>query len=399
MYEYIRFCVASTPVCGEADGMRKVVAAALGFLAGVGAVNQTDAATAARAPAGNLQDGTSVEAITLSNAKGISVRILTYGAALQSLIAPDAKGRKADIILGHDDVAGYEAHRNFFGVTVGRYANRIAGGRFTLDGVAYQVPRNNGANSLHGGDQGFDQKNWAVAAVSGGPAASVTLTLHSPDGDSGYPGAVDAKVTYTLDDEGDLKIAFEATTTKSTIINMTNHALFNLAGEGAPQGAMLHRLTIPASAYTPVDESLIPTGELRSAEGSVFDFRKGRVLADGLRDNRDDQIRIGRGYDHNFALDKGQTATPQLAARLEDPASGRVLEVLTTEPGVQLYSGNFLDGTVTGQAGHSYRMGDGIALEPQKFPDTPNQPKFGSARVDPGKPYRHIMIYRLSVTK
>jgi aldose 1-epimerase len=379
--------------------MRRMAAIGLGVIAMVGTVTDVAAATAKRADAGTLKDGTKVETITLSNARGISARILTYGATLQSLIAPDAKGNQADVILGQENAADYEAKQTYFGVTVGRYANRIAKGRFTLDGVAYQLPTNNGANSLHGGGAGFDRVNWVVKSVAYRPTASVVLTHHSPDGHLGYPGAVDATVTYSLDDKGDLKITFEATTDKPTIINMTNHALFNMAGDGAPQGAMLNRLTIPAKAYTPVDESLIPTGELRSVAGTVFDFRKGRVFADGLRNGKDAQILIGRGYDHNFALDKGQTATPQLAALLEDPASGRVLEVLTTEPGLQLYTGNFLDGTVIGKNGRLYRMGDGIALEPQKFPDTPNQPKFGSARVDPAKPYRHVMIYRLSVKK
>ncbi|MEY2927990.1 MAG: hypothetical protein RL367_2467 [Pseudomonadota bacterium] len=357
------------------------------------------AATATRTSAGALKDGTTVEAITLSNGKGISARILTYGATLQSLIAPDAKGKKADVILGHDSVTDYEAKQNYFGVTVGRYANRIAGGRFTLDGVAWQLPKNNGANSLHGGGHGFDRVVWDVKSVTNGKLAAVTLTHRSADGDSGYPGQVDAVVTYSLDDGGDLTIRFFASTTKPTIINMTNHALFNLAGEGSPDGAMRHRLTIPAKAYTPVDETLIPTGELRPVAGTVFDFRKGRVFADGLRDGHDDQIRIGRGYDHNFALDKGVTVEPLFAARLQDPVSGRVLEVLTTEPGLQLYTGNFLDGSVLGKKAHVYRMGDGIALEPQKFPDAPNQPTFVSARVDPGKPYQHTMIYRLSVKK
>jgi aldose 1-epimerase len=366
------------------------------LLAGTAAAH---AATAERADAGTLKDGTKVEAITLANGQGISARILTYGATLQALIAPDREGHPADIILGHATAADYEANHTYFGVTVGRVANRIAGGRFTLDGVVYTVPKNNGANSLHGGDKGFDRANWTVTRLVSGPVAAVVLTHHSPDGDMGYPGALDARVTYTLDEHGDLGIVFEAETDKPTIVNMTNHALFNLAGEGAPQGAMAQRLTIPASRFTPVDAGLIPTGELRDVTGSVFDFRKGRVLTEGVRDGTDPQIAIGRGYDHNFVLDKGQTATPEFAARLEDPASGRVLEVLTTEPGIQLYTGNFLDGTVIGKAGHLYRMGDGVALEAQKFPDTPNQPKFGSVRVDPGKPYRHALIYRLSVSK
>ena len=372
------------------------MALALGLL--ITGTASAQAATAERGDAGTLKDGTRVEAITLANSAGISARILTYGATLQSLIVPDRDGQKADVVLGHAVPAEYEANRTFFGVTVGRVANRIAGGRFTLDGAVYNVPKNNGANSLHGGDKGFDRANWTVAKLVSGPVASVVLTHHSPDGDMGYPGALDVTVTYSLDERGDLAILFEAATDKPTIVNMTNHALFNLAGDGTPQGAMAQRLTIPASRFTPVDAGLIPTGALQDVAGSVFDFRKGRVLADGLRDGTAPQIAIGRGYDHNFVLDKGQTAMPELAARLEDQVSGRVLEVLTTEPGLQLYTGNFLDGTVIGKAGHLYRMGDGIALEAQKFPDTPNQPKFGSVRLDPGKPYRHAMIYRLSVS-
>jgi aldose 1-epimerase len=381
--------------------MKDILAAKVfSLIASIMAISQpssAQAATALREVAGTLTDGTKVEAITLANSRGIRARILTYGATLQSLIAPDRKGTKADIILGQATARDHELQQTYLGVTVGRYANRIAKGQFTIDGVTYKLPLNNGANSLHGGGKGFDRVNWTIEAVKSGPVASVVLKHLSPDGTLGYPGAIDATVTYALDDKGDLRISFDATTSKPTILNMTNHALFNLAGDGAPQGAMFHKLMIPAKRYTPVDAGLIPTGELRMVKGSVFDFTTGRILNDGLRDAQDEQIRLGRGYDHNFVLDKGQTATPQLAARLEDPESGRVIEVLSTEPGLQLYSGNFLDSTVTGKHGQLYRMGDGIALEPQKFPDTPNQPRFGSARVDPGKPYRHVMIYRLSV--
>lgn len=355
------------------------------------------AAEASRAPAGKLSDGSAVEAITLSNAQGMSARILTYGATLQSLSAPDRDGKAADVLLGYDDLAGYVDHPNYFGVTVGRYANRIAGGRFTLDGKGYQLPLNDKTNSLHGGGKGFDKRLWTVVSVKSGPTATLVLALTSPDGDAGYPGTLNVTVTYTLDEKGDLGIAFDAKTDKPTIVNMTNHAIFNLAGEGSPDGALGHMLTIPASAFTPVDGKLIPTGALQPVDGGVFDFRTARRVADGIRDGRDPQIVFGRGYDHNWALDKGATKAPELAARLEDPVSGRVLEVLTTEPGVQFYAGNFLDGTLVGKSGHLYRMGDGIALEPQKFPDSPNKPNFLSARVDPGKPYHHAMIYRLSV--
>lgn len=361
----------------------------------VAAAQAAHAAEARQESAGKLADGSEAQAITLKAANGVSARVLSYGATLQSLVVRGRTGKPADILLGYDDVQSYEKRPNYFGVTVGRYANRIAGGTFTLDGKAYQLPLNDKTNSLHGGFKGFDKQNWKVVAVKSGPVASVTLTYVSPDGDQGYPGTLTTRVTYSLDEKGNLGITFEAETDKPTIVNMTNHALFNMAGEGSPMGAMGQRLTIPASAYTPVDAKLIPTGELRKVSGTVFDFRKSRRIADGLRDGTEEQIRFGRGYDHNFALDKGQTATPQLAARLVDPVSGRMLEVLTTEPGVQFYTGNFLDGTLAGKGGHLYRMGDGIALEPQKFPDAPNQPSFLSARVDPGKPYRHVMIFRV----
>lgn len=357
------------------------------------------AATAERTPAGTMADGTVIEAVTLTGANQVSARIISFGATLQSLTAPDRDGELADVLLGFDDAADYVVKPNYFGVTVGRFANRIDQGRFVLDGKTYQVSQNNKGNSLHGGEVGFDTRLWRIVALTQGKRASVTLALTSADGDQGYPGKVEAQVTYTLDDAGQLTISFDATTDRPTVINMTNHAIFNLAGEGAPGGALGHLLTIPAAAITPVSASLIPTGALRPVEGTAFDFRTPQTLDSRIRDGRDEQILFGRGYDHNFALDKGVTRTPEPAARLEDPVSGRVLEVLTTEPGVQLYTGNFLDGTVTGKGGHLYRMGDGIALEPQKFPDAPNQPRFVSARVDPGKPYRHVMIYRLSVAR
>jgi len=358
-----------------------------------------DAAEAKRTLAGTLKDGTAIEAVTLSNAHGVSAKILSYGATLQSLMGPDRAGKIADVVLGYDDLASYVDHPNFFGVTVGRYANRIAGGRFTLDGKAYQLPLNDKVNSLHGGGEGFDKVAWTVVSVKSGPTATLVLGHRSPDGESGYPGNLDVTVTYTLDEAGNLGIAYDAKTDAPTIVNMTNHAIFDLGGEGSAMGANGHRLTIPAKAITPVDDKLIPTGALQPVQGTVFDFRSGRIVGEGIRDGRDQQIRYGHGYDHNFALDKGLTAKPELAARLEDPVSGRVLDVLTTEPGVQFYTGNFLDGTFVGKKGHLYRMGDGIALEPQKFPDAPNKPSFISARVDPGKPYHHAMIYRLSVAR
>jgi aldose 1-epimerase len=259
---------------------------------------------------------------------------------------------------------------------------------------------NDKTNSLHGGTVGFDKHLWQIIGVGEQSGiASVAMRLVSPAGDQGYPGTLTVTATYSLDDRGSLTIDFEAATDAPTIVNLTNHALFNLAGEGAPGGALPGRLTVAAHRYTPVNAALIPTGELRSVVGTPFDFTGGRILDDVVRDGRDAQIVIGRGVDHNFVLDAGRTAEPKLAARLEDPRSGRVLEVLTDQPGLQVYTGNFLDGTLVGKGGHVYRMGDGIAFEPQVFPDTPNQPSFGSARVDPGRPYHHRMVYRLSVER
>ena len=370
-------------------------------LLGAGAIaGSADAATARREPFGTLPDGTAIESVVLTSANGVGARIMTLGATLQALSAPDRSGRIADVTLGYDDARSYIEHPNYWGQTIGRYANRIAGGRFTLDGKTYQLTLNDKANSLHGGTVGFDKRVWQITDVSDkGGLAKVALKLVSPAGDQGYPGNLDVTATYTLDDKGSLTIDFDAGTDAPTIVNLTNHALFNLAGEGSPGGALTHRLTIPAHRYTPVSASLIPTGELKTVAGSPFDFTSGRILGEIVRDGRDPQIVIGRGVDHNFVLDAGKTSEPKLAARLEDPGSGRVLEVLTDQPGIQIYTGNFLDGTLVGKGGHVYRMGDGIALEPQVFPDTPNKPAFGSARIDPGKPYHHRMIYRLSIAR
>ena len=370
-------------------------------LVGAGVMaGSANAATARREPFGKLPDGTPVESVVLTGSNGVSARIMTLGATLQALNAPDRSGRIADVTLGYDDAASYVTHPNYWGQTIGRYANRIAGGRFTLDGKTYQLAQNDKTNSLHGGTVGFDKHVWQIVDVSdAGGLAKVALRLVSPAGDQGYPGTLTVTTSYTLDDHGSLAIDFEASTDAPTIVNLTNHALFNMAGEGSPGGALTNRLRVAARRFTPVSTLLIPTGELRPVAGTPFDLTNGRILDEVVRDGRDPQIVIGHGIDHNYVLDSGKTAEPKLAARLGDPASGRVLEVLTDQPGIQVYTGNFLDGTLVGKKSHVYRMGDGIALEPQVFPDTPNQPAFGSARVDPGKPYHHRMIYRLSVER
>jgi aldose 1-epimerase len=356
------------------------------------------AAQATQASAGALSDGSDVTAVTLKADNGVSATILTFGATLWKLDVPDRDGKVVDVLLAYDKLSDFETRPNFWGATIGRYGNRIAGGKFTLDGKTYTLPQNDHGQSLHGGGKGFDVKNWKLDSIKSGKVATAVFSHVSPDGDAGYPGTVKTKVTYSLDEAGNLKIVFDATTDKPTVLNLTNHAIFNMAGEGSERDALTNVLTIPASRYTPVDEKLIPTGELRAVAGTPFDFTKPKPVAVGIRDGRDQQIVYGRGFDHNFALDKGVTKEPQLAARLEDPVSGRVLELLTTEPGVQFYAGNFLDGTFIGKQGHLYRMGDGIALEPQRFPDAPNHPNFASTRVDPGKPYRHVMIYRVTTS-
>jgi aldose 1-epimerase len=378
-------------------GWRKAMVGLVGAGVVAGSAN---AAMARREAFGTLPDGTPIESVVLTGANGVSARIMTLGATLQALNAPDRAGHIADVTLGYDDAASYIAHPNYWGQTIGRYANRIAGGQFTLDGKTYQLTQNDKTNSLHGGTVGFDKHVWQIVDVSdAGGIAKVALRMVSPAGDQGYPGTLTVTTTYSLDDHGSLTIDFAATTDAPTIVNLTNHALFDMAGEGSLGGALTNRLMVPAKRYTPVTEALIPTGELKAVAGTPFDLTQGRILDEVVRDGRDPQIVIGHGIDHNFVLDGGKTAEPKLAARLEDPASGRLLEVLTDQPGIQVYTGNFLDGTLIGKKKHLYRMGDGIALEPQLFPDTPNQPAFGSARVDPGKPYHHRMIYRLSVER
>ncbi|MEP7314008.1 MAG: aldose epimerase family protein [Pseudomonadota bacterium] len=354
-------------------------------------------ATAQRHDFGVLGDGTPIESVVLTNGRGVRARIITYGASLQSLEIPDREGDVADIALGFDQVAGYEAHPCYFGATIGRFANRVANARFSLDGRGYRLSRNDGSSSLHGGAGGFDRKVWRIVEVQGGSPASVRLALTSPDGDQGYPGELEVEVIYSLDDSNTLRIDHRATGLAPTVVNLTNHSLFNLAGEGSARDVLGQSLHIPASRFTPVDSNLIPTGEFRDVANTPFDFRQSRPIGASIRDGRDAQIVVGRGIDHNFVLDAGLTSVTKLAARLTDAISGRALEVWTSEPGLQVYTGNFLSATVLGKAGHLYRMGDGIALEPQKFPDSPNRPAFPSARLEPGETYLHRMEFRLFV--
>jgi aldose 1-epimerase len=338
-------------------------------------------------PFGTLEGRTDVDRFTLSDGAGVEVAILTYGGILQEVRVPDREGRPAGIALGFDALEGYadpgyRAANPYFGAVVGRYANRIAGGRFTLDGREYQVPANNGPNALHGGPEGFDGRVWAAEPLREAGAVGVRLRLTSPDGDQGFPGTLAADVTYRLE-PGLLRIDYRATTDAPTVVNLTNHTYWNLAGAGSGT-AEHHVLEVPAADYTPVDATQIPLGRDAPVDGTPFDFRAPRAVGDRLREGHP-QLVAGRGYDHHFVLARAEG--PALAARLHDPGSGRVLEVRTTEPGIQVYSGNFLDGTLRGHGGRQYRQGDAIALETQHAPDSPNRSDVPSTVLRPGETY------------
>lgn len=362
------------------------------------AVRDAGAAQVARASFGALADGTRIKAVDLTSRAGIRVRIITLGARIQSLYAPDRTGKLGDIVLGFESPQQYFDDGNYFGATVGRFANRIGKGRFTLDGHTYQVAINDHGNSLHGGTPGFDKRVWKIDSTQGGPSASVVMSYVSPDGEEGYPGTLRVSVTYALTDSGELRIDYRATTDKPTIVNLSGHSYFNLASSPADFSTMPDLLQINASRYTPVDDVLIPTGAIAPVAGTPMDFRKPTPIGLRIRDGSDIQIRYCHGYDMNFVLD-GRPGTLRLAARVEDPRSGRVLEVYTTAPGVQFYSGNFLGGAFVGKHGIVYRQGDAVVLEPQDFPDAPNHPNFPSATLDPGATYHSVIVYRFSVRR
>lgn len=351
-----------------------------------------------RAPFGALPDGRTVEAFTLVNAHGIALRAITYGGIIVSLTTPARDGTQADIVLGFDSLAGYLPNASYLGAIIGRFANRIARGRFTLDGTSYQLATNNGMNHLHGGVRGFDQAVWQGAPFRNDEGVGVVLTHTSPDGDEGFPGTLHARVTYALTDHDELVVDYAATSDRPTPVNVTQHSYFNLAGAGS--GDILdHLLTIDADAYTPVDAALIPTGERAPVARTPFDFRTPTAI--GARIHLDDpQLRNGGGYDHNFVLNRaGSDGGLVHAARLVEPVSGRTLDVSTTEPGLQVYSGNGLDGSLMGKGGHAYRHRSGLALETQHFPDSPNQPAFPSTILRPGREYRSRTVFAFGVTR
>ncbi|MGD6745672.1 aldose epimerase family protein [Streptomyces sp. BH106] len=343
---------------------------------------------------GKLADGTKIYRWSLENG-GTRLKVLNYGGIVQSLELPDRHGKYVNVSLGYDTVEEYVAGTTFFGATIGRYGNRIAKGKFTLDGKAYQVSVNDGENSLHGGAKGFNTRVWDIEPFTSGSDVGLHMHYTSVDGEMGYPGTLKTTVTYTLTARGDWRVDYEATTDKATVVNLTNHTYFNLAGEGS--GTIYdHELTLAASRYTPTDAGLIPTGELAKVQGTPFDFRKAKPIGRDIRTSHP-QLITAKGFDHNWVMDKGITAKPVLVATLRDPASGRSLKIATDQPGLQFYSGNFLDGTLVGQSGRTYRQGDGLALETQHFPDSPNQPKFPSTVLRPGETYRTTTVHSFGV--
>jgi aldose 1-epimerase len=348
-----------------------------------------------RSTFGTMPNGQAIDLYTLTNRHGMKVAITNYGGRIVSLLVPDRHGKMDDVVLGFDNLEGYLGKNDpFFGALVGRYANRIAHARFTLDGVEYRLAANDGENSLHGGLRGFDKRVWRPRPLAGAHPA-LELTYLSQDGEEGYPGNLNVQVVYTLEEDNALRIDYTATTDKDTVLNLTNHSYFNLSGQG--HGDILKQIAmINADHFTPIDATLIPTGQIESVAGTPLDFR--RPTAIGARIDADDQqLRFGHGYDHNFVLNRHGNGLA-LAARVTDPESGRVLEVLTTQPGVQFYTGNFLDGTIRGKGGVVYAHRGAFCLETQHFPNSPNQPNFPSTELKPGETYHQVTIFKFSTT-
>jgi len=350
------------------------------------------AGTITQAPFGKTPDGTAVSLYTLRNAQGMEAHIATYGGIVTSLTAPDRQGQYSDVVLGYDALAGYIKNSPYFGALIGRYGNRIAKGRFELDGVTYRLATNNGPNALHGGIKGFDKVVWtAVKSEVSAEGPRLTLNYRSADGEEGYPGNLDVTAIYTLMQDNALQLEYRATTDKDTVVNLTQHSYFNLRGHGDVLGSIVQ---IHASRFTPVDATLIPTGELRPVAGTPFDFRAPTAIGARI-DGEDEQLKFGKGYDHNWVIDD-PSGKLKVQASVYEPDTGRVLEVLSTEPGLQFYTGNFLDGSITGKQGEVYALRHGFCMEPQHFPDSPNHRQFPSVVLKPGQVYRNTIVYRFS---
>ncbi len=364
----------------------------LGLLGLAGCTSTPPAAEhISREPFGKTKDGTEVYLFTLRNLKGAEARISNYGGLVVSLKMPDRDGKLGDVVLGYDHLADYIKETPYFGALIGRYGNRIARGKFTLDGQQYTLATNNYPNALHGGNQGFDKVVWEPMVLANPDGPALKLTYVSKDGEEGYPGTLSVTVIYTLTQDNGLKVDYTATTDKDTVVNLTQHSYFNLAGRG---DVLDHVVMIPADRFTPVDSTLIPTGELRSVDGTPFDFRTPTAIGARIKQD-DEQLKFANGYDHNWVINK-QPGQLTLMARVTEPTTGRVLEVFSTEPGLQFYSGNFLDGTLTGKGGWVYQFRNGFCMEPQHFPDSPNHPAFPSVVLKPGQVYRNTIIYKFS---
>lgn len=345
-------------------------------------------------PFGRAKDGAPITLYRLRNAGGAEARICNYGGIVVSLRVPDRDGKLGDVVLGYDRLADYIKDNPYFGALIGRYGNRIAAGQFTLDGRQYTLATNKYPNSLHGGVQGFDKVVWQARPIMTSEGPALQLTYLSHDGEEGYPGNLQVTVLYTMTTNNALKVQYTATTDRDTVVNLTQHSYFNLAGKGT---ILDHEVQIPADKFTPVDRALIPTGELRPVDGTPFDFRKPVTI--GARVNQDDeQLKFGKGYDHNWVINK-KTGELSLMARVYEPISGRVLEVLSTEPGLQFYSGNGLDGTRVGKGGWVYQSRDAFCMEPQHYPDSPNHLNFPSVVLHPGETYKNTIIYKFSARK
>jgi aldose 1-epimerase len=340
---------------------------------------------------GKTAAGQPVDLYVLTNQHGMEVAITNYGGTVVSLKVPDRDGKFADVVLGYDDVSGYENGKSYFGAIVGRYANRIAHAKFTLDGATYTLPKNDGDNHLHGG---FNKRVWTAKDVSGSAGMALQLDYLSPDGEEGYPGNLSVRVVYTLTDNNELKIDYSATTDKPTVLNLSHHSYFNLAGAGSGD-ILQHQLMLHADRFTPVDATLIPTGDLRVVKGTPFDFSKSTVIGAHIKDD-DEQLKLGRGYDHNWVITNDKAGTMVMAAQVYEPQSGRVLEVSTTQPGIQFYTGNFLDPSIHGKGGKVYDFRSGLCLETQHFPDSPNHPSFPSTVLKPGEHFHSTTIYKFS---
>jgi aldose 1-epimerase len=344
-----------------------------------------------RAPFGALPDGRQAEIFTLTNARGATAKITNYGGIVTSLRVPNRRGQLGDVVLGYNTLGGYLKNSPYFGSITGRYANRIAKGRFTLDGKTYALALNNAPNTLHGGKVGFDKRLWQAQPMMTRRGPALSLRYYSPSGEEGYPGSLMTRVVYTLTGDNALRIDYRAATDKATVLNLTHHSYFNLKGEG--NGDILgHHLMLNANRFTPVDANLIPTGELRPVRGTPFDFLRYHTIGERINANNE-QLRLGKGYDHNFVLN-GRGL--RLAARAYEPTSGRMMSVYTTEPGIQLYTGNFLEGDIIGKSGRPYKFRNGFCLETQHFPDAPNKPNFPSTVLRPGQTYRQTTIYKFS---